>query len=777
MSALVIVESPSKAKTIAKFLGKNYRVTATYGHIRDLPAKSGSVQPDDNFRMEYEVPKTSSKHVEALVKAAQSASLLLLATDPDREGEAISWHVRELLYQHQTLQDIPCQRVVFHEITRRAIEEALAHARDVDMHMVNAQQARRALDYLVGFNLSPLLWKKVRRGLSAGRVQSVALRLVCEREAEIRAFEVREYWSIHADVAKLTPANTAPFQARLVVAHGQKLEKFSIANQETAQQLVQAIEQQPLFVAALEKKQMRRMPAPPFITSTLQQEASRKLHFSAKKTMTLAQKLYEGMVVPTAEGGSEQIGLITYMRTDSVNLADEAVQAIRQLVSQRFGSNNLPSKPHHYKSSAKNAQEAHEAIRPTNVELTPERLKQVLEPDLFHLYELIWKRAVASQMAATLIDQVVATLSVTSQSTTADFVLRATGATVVFPGFRLVYSEGHDEVSLQDRDDDDNGTLPALSVGEALRSKAVRPDQHFTEPPPRYTEATLVKSLESYGIGRPSTYAPTMSTLQDRGYVRLEQRRFYPEDVGEVVNKFLTEHFQQYVDYHFTANLEDELDAIARGEKEWQPVLTNFWHPFISQIRDKEQSTKRSELTATATDEPCPQCQKPLLIRLGRFGRFKACSGYPECRYTDDMKEGKAAEPAPPPQLSDQLCDKCQKPMQIKSGRFGPYLACSGYPACRNIQPIHPPKDTGIRCSSCGKGTFLEKKSRRGKLFYSCSSYPDCKNALWDRPITRSCPLCNAPIVTEKVTKRYGTEHICVASGCNFREKTGPAPT
>jgi DNA topoisomerase-1 len=719
------------------------------------------------------------RHVDAIVKAARGADRLVLATDPDREGEAISWHIRQIIQEQEELRHLPCQRVVFHEITKRAIDEAMRHARDIDMNLVNAQQARRALDYLVGFNLSPLLWKKVRRGLSAGRVQSVALRLVCEREHEIQSFVVQEYWSIMADVVKEEGLKPAPFTARLVKADGKKLEKFSIADQTTAQRMLEAVQGQPLFVTSVEKKQLRRMPAPPFITSTLQQEASRKLGFSAKKTMMVAQKLYEGLSVPTEDGRTEQVGLITYMRTDSVHLADEAVQALRQFIHGRYGDEVLPKAPHRYKSSTKNAQEAHEAIRPTDPNRTPEFLKGVLESDLFRLYELVWKRTVACQMAPALIDQVTASIAVGRDDPKAPFGLRATGSTIAFAGFRLVYMEGHDEVSAQEKEEDDT-VLPPLEQGDRLRSLAVHSRQHFTEPPPRYTEATLVKALESYGIGRPSTYAPTMSTLQDRGYVRLESRRFYPEDIGMVVNGFLTEHFEHYVDYQFTANLEDELDAVARGEKEWTPLLKSFWEPFIGQIRDKEKTTKRSELMAQVTEEPCPLCSKPLLIRLGRFGKFKACSGYPECRHTEDMRtdggatgeEGtKGEETRGAVELSDRACDKCGKPMQIKTGRFGPYLACTGYPACRNIQSMDPPKDTGVRCPACGKGTFLEKKSKRGKVFYSCSGYPACKNALWDRPVAEPCPQCQAPFLTEKVTRRTGKEHVCVAGECGYRAK------
>ncbi|MBF0157664.1 MAG: type I DNA topoisomerase, partial [Magnetococcales bacterium] len=661
--------------------------------------------------------------------------------------------------------------VVFHEITKRAILEAVANPRDIDMNLVNAQQTRRALDYLVGFNLSPLLWKKVRRGLSAGRVQSVALRLICEREAEIREFKTQEYWSITAELMR---SDSERFQARLVCAEGKKLNRFDIQNEKKATRLVEAVINQPLYVASVEKKRVLRNPSPPFITSTLQQEASRKLGFSARQTMITAQKLYEGVEITLPDGSKESVGLITYMRTDSVQLANEAVANLRELIKSRYSPDHLPKTPRKYKSSAKNAQEAHEAIRPTDPNLFPEHLRKNLDKDGFRLYELIWKRTVACQMASAQIDQVAAVLAVGEPSAEAPYRLRATGSSMVFPGFMEVYSEGRDEVSAQDRGEEDAAMLPPLTEGESLRQLGIDPRQHFTEPPPRYTEASLVKTLEHYGIGRPSTYAPTMSTLQERGYVRLDKRKFYPEDVGLVVNRFLVGHFEKYVDYHFTAHLEDDLDAVSRGEKAWQPLLKSFWTPFVRQIQEKDETTSKAELTTEATGEKCPECQGDLFIKLGRFGRFKACGNYPECRFTENLpRSGEvAAEPAEVV-VSDQLCDKCGKPMLVKKGRFGPYLACSGYPECRNNQPLVKPVDTGVPCPECGKGTFLEKKSRRGKLFYSCSAYPGCKKALWNKPVVRPCPLCRAPFLTLKVTKSRGEELVCATEGCKHREGVG----
>ncbi|MBF0455939.1 MAG: type I DNA topoisomerase [Magnetococcales bacterium] len=778
MSAIVIVESPAKAKTIEKFLGKGFKVVATYGHIRDLPSKKGSVDTENDFAMSYEISKQSTKHVTELAKSVKGADEILLATDPDREGEAISWHVLEVLKNKRVgLKNMTVRRVVFHEITKRAIQDAVANAREIDMDMVNAQQARRALDYLVGFTLSPLLWKKVRRGLSAGRVQSVALRLVCDRENEILAFKSQEYWSILGQVSKKDDQETR-FQARLVVADSKKLSKFDIPDKNRADELVKAIQNRPLTLTELAKKQTKQNPAPPFITSSLQQEASRKLGFSAKKAMMVAQKLYEGIKIPFPDGHEEVVGLITYMRTDSVNLAQEALAGIRSLIEERYGAEYLPSKPRYYKSSAKNAQEAHEAVRPTDVNHLPERLRKSLDKDQYRLYELIWKRTMACQMAPAKIDKVTATLSVDSDDPKAPFSLRANGSSVAFSGFRKVYSEGKDAVSAQDRNEDDASTmLPPLQKGDKLNLDEVLPQQHFTEPPPRYTEASLVKALESFGIGRPSTYAPTMSTIQDRGYVKLDQKKFFPEDVGMVVNRFLVEHFEKYVDYHFTAHLEDDLDAISRGEKAWVPLLTEFWSPFKQQIEEKDKTTTKAQVTTEDTDEACPECQKHLQIKLGRYGRFMACSNYPDCKYTRNiLKEGEEETPVAEPVMSDEKCEKCGEGMLIKEGRFGKYLACSGYPNCRNIQSLEKPTDTGIACPTCGKGTFLEKKSRRGKIFYSCSTYPKCKHALWNKPLTQPCPKCSAPFVTEKITKKWGLEHLCANEECDYREKIGEAP-
>ncbi|AGY91078.1 hypothetical protein SPICUR_00245 [Spiribacter curvatus] len=620
--SLVIVESPAKAGTINKYLGKDFEVMASYGHVRDLIAKEGAVDPGQDFAMHYSVVERNAKQVDAIAKATRKADAVYLATDPDREGEAISWHLLELLRERGVVGDKPVHRVVFYEITRDAIREAIEHPRGLSGDLVDAQQARRALDYLVGFNLSPLLWRKITSGLSAGRVQSPALRMIVEREKEIEAFVPQEYWSVEAD---LLQADT-PFVGRLQQLDGGKVEQFTINNAETAENTSKRILEasgadasQPLgeplpasgqgelLVTRVEKKQRRRNPAAPFITSTLQQEASRKLRFSAQQTMRIAQQLYEGI-----DTGSGTAGLITYMRTDSVNLSQEAVHGLRAVIEKRFGKDKLPAKPNQYRTRAKNAQEAHEGIRPTDAERAPESLKGHLSEDQYRLYDLIWKRSVACQMIHATIDTVSVDLAA---GDVAGF--RATGSTVRDPGFMAVYQEGAD-----DRGGDANDRiLPPLSEGERIPLTALRPEQHFTEPPPRYSEASLVRALEEYGIGRPSTYASILATLQARNYVTQENRRFKPTDTGRVVTKFLTEHFDRYVDYEFTARMEDQLDAVSRGETEWVPVLRQFWDPFQERIEEKQQ-VSRSEVMKARELGTDPESGRPVSARLGRYGPF-----------------------------------------------------------------------------------------------------------------------------------------------------------
>ncbi|HET6654647.1 MAG TPA: type I DNA topoisomerase [Gammaproteobacteria bacterium] len=755
---LVIVESPAKAKTINKYLGKDFEVMASYGHVRDLVPKEGAVDPAHDFAMKYQVIERNSKHVDSIIKALKNADALYLATDPDREGEAISWHLYALLNEKGVLDDKEVGRVVFHEITKRAVNDAIANPRELSTELVNAQQARRALDYLVGFNLSPLLWKKIRRGLSAGRVQSPALRMIVERELEIEAFKAREYWTLEADAAKDGQA----FVAKLAEFGGKKVEQFTFTDDKGAHAAQKTLEQAAngqLNVLKVDKKQRKRNPAAPFTTSTLQQEASRKLGFTAQRTMRTAQQLYEG--IDTGEGA---IGLITYMRTDSVNLANEALDDIRDLIAKRYGADQAPKQPRRYKTKAKNAQEAHEAIRPTSASREPASLRGKLTQDQFRLYELIWKRTVACQMIHAVFDTVAVDLGCGEGNR-----FRATGSVLVKPGFIAVYQEGRDDST----DNDEDKLLPELAEGDTVALEAVRADQHFTEPPPRYSEASLVKALEEYGIGRPSTYASIIQTLQQREYVEMDRKRFIPTDVGRVVNKFLTEHFTQYVDYDFTARLEDELDAVARGEKDWVPLLGEFWDPFKSLVDTKEESVSRKDVTSEELDEACPKCSKPLSIRLGRRGRFIGCTGYPDCDYTRNLDESADEAPTEPEKVEGRQCPDCGSDLIIRRGRYGKFIGCSSYPKCKHIEPLEKPKDTGIECPECHEGKMLQRKSRYGKIFYSCERYPKCKYAVWNLPIAESCPQCNWPILTVKTTKRRGTEKVCPQKECGYKT---PAP-
>lgn len=760
VNRLVVVESPAKAKTIKKYLGKGYQVLASYGHVRDLLPKEGAVDPLHDFAMKYVVIEKNANQVKAIAEALKKVDELLLATDPDREGEAIAFHLCELMKEKGLLKEKPVQRVVFHEITKSAIVEAIDHARDLSMDLVNAQQARRALDYLVGFNLSPLLWRKVRPGLSAGRVQSPALRMIVERELEIEKFEAREYWTIEADVAK----EEQPFTAKLVEFSTEKLKQFSVTDGEMAKQIIADLKkagQGKLIVKNIEKKKRKRNPSAPFTTSTLQQEASRKLGFGAARTMRIAQQLYEGIDI--GEGAQ---GLITYMRTDSVNLASVAVDEIREVIGARFGQDALPAAAHVYKTKAKNAQEAHEAIRPTSAALHPDDIKHALSPDQYKLYNLVWKRTIACQMIPATIDTVAVDLTCGDQN-----IFRANGSIIAIPGFLQVYEEGIDDAKKED-----GKMLPILSEGDVLPVIEIRGEQHFTEPPPRYSEATLVKTMEEYGIGRPSTYATIISTLQQREYAILENKRFHPTDVGRVVNRFLTTYFKQYVDYGFTAQLEDELDEISRGEKEWRPVLRDFWQPFIDLVKETQENVQRKDVTQEPIDEKCPQCGSPLSIRLGRRGRFIGCTTYPECDYTRSLEEGSDAE-TKPEIVEGRLCPTCNSPLQIKKGKYGKFIGCSSYPDCKFIEPLEKPEDTGVQCPSCKEGNILKRKSRQGKIFYSCARYPDCKYALWYQPLNESCPTCEWPITAIKTTKKNGTERVCPQQNCKFSEPYDEAPT
>ncbi len=758
---LVIVESPAKAKTIKKYLGTDFDVLASYGHVRDLIPKEGAVDPAQGFAMRYQAIERNDRHVRAIAQKLSKADTLYLATDPDREGEAISWHLHELLKERKQLRDKTVHRVVFNEVTRKAVQDAVANPRALSMELVNAQQARRALDYLVGFNLSPLLWKKVRRGLSAGRVQSPALRMIVEREAEISAFQPQEYWTITADTAQ----DEQPFSAKLIQLAGEQISQFSITQADQAEAAEAAITQAAqgrLLVQQVTKKQRKRNPTAPFTTSTLQQEAARKLGFTTQRTMRVAQQLYEGVDI-----GSGAVGLITYMRTDSVNLSDEAVTELRDYITQTYGADQIPAQPRRYRTKAKNAQEAHEAIRPTAVVHTPDNLKTYLKAEQLKLYSLIWKRTLACQMIHATIDTVAADLQAG-----AGHLFRANGSVIASPGFIQVYQEGTDDAKPKD---DNDRQLPVLKEGEYLPLLAIRPEQHFTEPPPRYSEASLVKTLEEHGIGRPSTYASIISTLQDRDYAELEKKRFRPTDIGQVVNRFLSSHFTQYVDYDFTARLENDLDAVARGEEDWVPLLERFWQPFIERVQHTDLNVTRSDVTQEKIDEKCPKCGEILAIRLGRNGRFIGCTGYPECDYTRNLNEDAASAQAEPEQVGRD-CPKCAAELVYKQGRYGKFIGCSGYPACRHIEPLEKPKATGVTCPKCSTGELLQRKSRRGKTFYSCATYPTCDYAVWNQPVTETCPQCSWPVLTIKATKRRGREKVCPQAECQFAESC-PEPS
>lgn len=655
MSKLLIVESPSKAKTLKKYLGNDFEVLASYGHVRDLIPKTGAVDTKHDFAMKYEIIERNAKHVDAIAKAVKAADAIYLATDPDREGEAISWHIAEILKSRNLIKNKILKRVVFHEITKNAVQHAIDEPRDISMPLVNAQQARRALDYLVGFNLSPLLWKKIRRGLSAGRVQSPALRLIVERELEIEAFKSQEYWTIHLESIKKQHA----FDAKLIQLNGQKVEQFTVTNKDQQEEIVGKLlvaSAGKATVSRVEKKQKSRSPAAPFTTSTLQQEAVRKLGFTTNRAMRIAQQLYEGIDI-----GGGAVGLITYMRTDSFNMATEAVMQIRDYIKRNFDADYLPKSPIMYKTKSKNAQEAHEAIRPTDITRTPASLRAHMTPEQFRLYEMIWKRALACQMSAARFDAVSVDLAVGSDAN----LFRATGQTMIFPGFIAVYMEGVD-----DEEEEGESKLPTLETGEILDVQKIFGDQHFTEPPPRYGEASLVKTLEEYGIGRPSTYASIISTLQDREYVILDKKRFTPTDVGRVVNKFLTQHFTRYVDYDFTANLENQLDSVAEGEREWIPLLDEFWQGFNQQILAKA-NIDRADMTHELTGEDCPKCGKPLSKRLGKFGMFIGCTAYPECDYIRNLNTNGDARAEPTTIGTDP---QSNKDILLMNGPYGPYL-------------------------------------------------------------------------------------------------------
>ena len=728
---LVIVESPAKARTVSHILGPDYEVLASVGHVRDLPKSKLGVDVENGFSPQYIVPRDKQPIVNELRQAAQRASSVFLATDPDREGEAISWH----LVKAAQLENRPHQRVVFHEITPKAILEAFRHPREIDEQLVSAQQARRVLDRLVGYKISPLLWKKVRSGLSAGRVQSVALRMIVDREREVTEFQQQEYWTVDADLSRET-AEQERFRARLqgYVNRKQALELKSAADSEA---LVARLRTARYSVGEVRKGTQNRRPAAPFTTSTLQQEASRRLGFTPKRTMTVAQQLYEGR--PIGTGGD--VGLITYMRTDSPTVAVEARDEAREYIVERFGAPFLPPRPREYTAKSKGAQEAHEAIRPTSIRREPQGIKRFLTDDQLRLYTLIWQRMVASQMADAVFDTTSVDIHALTEDQRETYRFRATSSTLRFAGFREVYFERR-----EDGEDDDAETrgLPDLQQNEPVKLEDLLPEQHFTEPPPRYTEATLVKALEENGIGRPSTYAPILSTLQERQYVEKVNRSLRPAELGFVVSDLLAEHFPDVINLGFTAEMEEDLDEIARGDRPWQPVVHEFYEPLERAVQKAGAAPAQVE----ETEEICDKCGSPMVIRWGRFGKFIACSAYPECKNSRPLES-----PGEPDVTTDELCPTCGGPMTVKSGRFGRFLACTRYPECKGTKPIL--RKIGMACPDCQSGEVVERRTKppRSRVFYGCSRYPECSFSTWSKPTGELCPQCGGLIVNEAAGK------------------------
>lgn len=755
--SLVIVESPAKARTIKKYLGRDFSVMASVGHVIDLPERELGVDIKKDFAPKYVVIKGKAKILKQITEAAEKSKAVYLACDPDREGEAIAWHIADRIRKafsskargaraSEGTPDI--YRACFNEITARAVRDAVANPGQLDRNLYEAQQARRILDRLVGYKISPLLWEKVRRGLSAGRVQSVAVRIVCEREDEIAAFESKEYWSI---VARLEGSKPPPFEAKLIKIGGAD---FEIGDDKGAGEIAERLRKQAFVLVLVKKSERKRHPAPPFITSKLQQEAARKLGFSAKKTMGVAQALYEGVEV----GNEGSVGLITYMRTDSIRVADVALGAVRGYIRDRYGDEFLPERPIHYKSK-RGAQDAHEAIRPTSVEYPPERVGPHLNRDQFRLYELIWKRFVASQMKPAVYDQ-------TSFDIEAgEFLLRATGQVLKFPGFMSVYMEGEDET--QERSEEENPALPDLAEGEKLALLGVEPHQHFTQPPPRFTEASLVKELEEKGIGRPSTYAAIMSTIQDKDYVFKEDNRFKPSELGKLVNGLLVASFPRIIDVGYTAQMENSLDDIEDGKLTWVQALNDFYGPFertLAEAKKKMRNVKREQVE---TDITCEDCGSPMVIKWGRHGEFLACSSYPKCRTTKEFARSEDGDiVVKKEEATGEVCDRCGSPMVVKRGKFGEFLACSRYPECKTTRSI----GVGIPCPECGRGELVQRRSRRGRAFYGCDKYPKCKFALWDKPVSGTCPTCGNPILVEKYSKKTGETYIaCPKKGCKYK--------
>lgn len=710
---LLIVESPTKAKTITSLLKSKYNVLSSFGHIRDLPKSEMGIDIENGFLPRYVVPREKSKTVAELKEAGKKADEIYFGTDADREGEAISWHLAHIL----NVDPKEAKRIVFHEITDEALEDAMKHPRPIDMNLVDAQQARRVLDRLVGYELSPFLWRKVAKGLSAGRVQSVAVRFIVERERELQAFKTEEYWSIEADLLK----GRKPFRAKLISFDGKELGKMDIKTEKDAKKIAESLEGRKFKVADLAEKTIEKHPVAPLTTSSLQQEANKKLGFSAKQTMKLAQELYEGVSL----GGGAAHGLITYMRTDSVMLSEKFTAQAKDWIRKNLGAPYIMEGGRKYTNKIRGAQEAHEAIRPTSAARTPDSVREFLNKNQARLYELIWRRAMATQAKPAIFKQT----SVSIKAGEAEF--RANGNVLVFDGFLKIYGVSSKDV-----------ILPQLAVGDELKLKEILPLQHFTEPPARYSDATLVKALEEQGIGRPSTYAPTISTIISRGYVdRDENKKLKPTDVAFLVNDLLVGNFPEIVDYQFTARVEDDLDAIAKGEKEWQPVIDGFYRPFSENLAQKYKDIKKADVLHEETKEICELCGSPMVVRLSRYGKFLACSAFPKCKFTMPM-DGKKLEQEI--KESDEICDKCGARMLIKEGKFGKFLGCSNYPNCRNMKPLND--DTGVLCPTCG-GKVVARRTRRGRVFYGCSNYPKCNFALWSRPTGDKCPKCGSLLV------------------------------
>ena len=740
MKSLVIVESPAKAKTISKILGKDFTVKASVGHVKDLPVKEMGIDIDKEFTPRYMVIPGKETVIRELKKAAKEADTVYLAPDPDREGEAIAWHIAEEIKSKAK----EVYRITFNEITKSAVQEAIRHPGEIDLKKVDAQQARRVLDRLVGYELSPLLWRKVRRGLSAGRVQSVAVRLIVDREREIGEFRQEEYWSVNAE---FEGSNKPAFWAKLAKYRNDKVE---IKNAEGAEAAVADIRGSKFVLSRIEKKKKKRNPAPPFITSTLQQEASRKLRFTAKKTMVVAQQLYEGIEL----GEEGAVGLITYMRTDSLRVAAEAQQAARAYIETTYGKEFVPEKPPVFKSKA-SAQDAHEAVRPTYMTNSPEAIKHYLHKDQLALYRLIWNRFIASQMAPAELEQTTFEISCDTDQCRGETLFRASGSVVKFPGFMALYTESTDEAI-----DEGEAILPQLKEGEELALLNLQPKQHFTQPPPRYTEATLVKALEEKGIGRPSTYAAILSTIQDRKYVQKTEGKFSPTELGTVVNDFLVERFRELMDISFTANMEEDLDRIEDGKKKWVKIVKDFYRPFHEKLAEASAVKGKVKPEDIPTEETCENCGKPMVIRWGRHGRFMACTGFPECKTTKPLEgEGLAKEP----ETTDEKCPACGSPMVVRSGRFGKFVACSQYPTCKTTKPV----STGMKCPVDG-GDIVERRSKRGK-FWGCGNYPKCTFVSWYKPIPDPCPKCGAPFLVEKWDKAGNVTCICLNKECGHK--------